>query len=85
MGQQPNQMMMMQGQRPQPGWAAFTELSKDYEVREISPTAESIDSAVKALVVLHAKDLSEKTLFAIDQFVIKGGRPHRSADRKSVV
>ena len=74
MGQEPNQMMMMQGQRPQPGWAAFTELAKDYEVREIAPTAESIDSDVKALVVLHAKDLSEKTLFAIDQFVIKGGR-----------
>ncbi|MBQ3096618.1 MAG: Gldg family protein [Kiritimatiellae bacterium] len=85
MGQQPNQMMMMQGQRPQPGWAAFTELSKDYEVREISPTAESIDSDVKALVVLHAKDLSEKTLFAIDQFVIKGGRLIACVDPFSVM
>ena len=84
-GQQPNQMMMMQGQRPQPGWAAFTELSKDYEVREISPTAESIDSDVKALVVLHAKDLSEKTLFAIDQFVIKGGRLIACVDPFSVM
>ena len=85
MGQQPNQMMMMQGQRPQPGWAAFMELSKDYEVREISPTAESIDSDVKALVVLHAKDLSEKTLFAIDQFVIKGGRLIACVDPFSVM
>ena len=85
MGQQPNQMMMMQGQRPQPGWAAFTELSKDYEVREISPTAESIDSDVKALVILHAKDLSEKTLFAIDQFVIKGGRLIACVDPFSVM
>ena len=85
MGQQPNQMMMMQGQRPQPGWAAFTELSKDYEVREIPPTAESIDSDVKALIVLHAKDLSEKTLFAIDQFVIKGGRLIACVDPFSVM
>ena len=85
MGQPPNQMMMLQGQRPQPGWAAFTELSKDYEVREISPTAESIDSDVKALVVLHAKDLSEKTLFAIDQFVIKGGRLIACVDPFSVM
>ena len=85
MGQQPNQMMMMQGQRPQPGWAAFTELSKDYEVREISPTTESIDSDVKALVILHAKDLSEKTLFAIDQFVIKGGRLIACVDPFSVM
>ncbi|MBR2981702.1 MAG: GldG family protein, partial [Kiritimatiellae bacterium] len=36
LGQQPNQMMMMQGMRPQPGWAAFTELQKDYDLREIS-------------------------------------------------
>lgn len=85
MGQQPNQMMMMQGQRPQPGWAAFTELAKDYEVREIPTTAEAIDSDVKALVVLHAKDLSEKTLFAIDQFVIKGGRLIACVDPFSVM
>ena len=77
-------MMMMQGQRPQPGWAAFTELAKDYEVREIAPTVESIDSDIKALVVLHAKDLSEKTLFAIDQFVIKGGRLIACVDPFSV-
>ena len=74
LGGQPDQMMMMQGQRPNPGWAAFTELAKDYDVREIATTAEKIDDDVKALVVLHAKDLSEKTLFAIDQFVIRGGR-----------
>ena len=85
MGQEPNQMMMMQGQRPQPGWAAFTELAKDYEVREIAPTVESIDSDIKALVVLHAKDLSEKTLFAIDQFVIKGGRLIACVDPFSIM
>ncbi len=85
MGQAPNQMMMMQGQRPQPGWAAFTELAKDYEVREIPATAESIDPDVKALVVLHAKDLSEKTLFAIDQFVVKGGRLIACVDPFSVM
>jgi ABC-type uncharacterized transport system involved in gliding motility auxiliary subunit/ABC-type transport system involved in cytochrome c biogenesis permease component len=85
MGQQPNQMMMMQGQRPQPGWAAFSELAKDYEVREIAPTAEKIDDDVKTLVLLHAKDLSEKTLFAIDQFVIKGGRLVACVDPFSVM
>ncbi len=73
LGQPQNPMMMQRRQQPQ-GWAAFTELKKDYEVREIETTTESIDNDVKALVVLHAKDLSEKTLFAIDQFVIRGGR-----------
>jgi ABC-type uncharacterized transport system involved in gliding motility auxiliary subunit len=85
LGQQMNQMMMMQGMRPQPGWAAFTELQKDYELREIPATAESIDADVKALIVLHAKDLSEKTLFAIDQFVLKGGRLIACVDPMSVM
>ena len=85
LGQQMNQMMMMQGMRPQPGWAAFTELQKDYELREIPVTAESIDADVKALIVLHAKDLSEKTLFAIDQFVLKGGRLIACVDPMSVM
>ena len=74
LGEQPNPMMMQQRQRPSRGWVAFSELKKDYDVREIAKDAESIDDDVKALVVLHPKNLSEKTLFAIDQFVIKGGR-----------
>ena len=73
LGEQPNPMMM-QRQRPSRGWIAFSELKKDYDVREIAKDAESIDDDVKTLVVVHPKDLSEKTLFAIDQFVIKGGR-----------
>ena len=85
LGGQPNQMMMMQRQQPEPGWAAFMELKKDYDVREIPADADKIDDDVKALVVLHAKDLSEKTLFAIDQFVIKGGRLIACVDPFSIM
>ena len=66
-------MMQMRRREPQ-GWDAFTELAKDYDVREVSPTAEEIDPSVKTLVVLHAKDLTDKTLYAIDQFVCRGGK-----------
>ena len=65
---------MMQMRRPPQGWAAFGELAKDYDVREVSPTVEEIDPAVKTLVVLHAKNLTDKTLYAIDQFVCRGGK-----------
>ena len=85
LGGQPDQMAMMQGRRPDPGWAAFTELAKDYDVRAVEPTAEKIDDDVKTLVVLHAKDLGEKTLFAIDQFVVKGGRLIACVDPFSVM
>ena len=74
LGDKPNPMMMQMRQRPSRGWIAFAELKKDYDVREIAKDAESIDDDVKTLIVVHPKDLSEKTLFAIDQFVIKGGR-----------
>ena len=86
LGQQMNPMMMqMQRQKPQQGWAAFTELTKDYDVREVPADTDKIDDDVKALVVLHAKDLSEKTLFAIDQFVIRGGRLIACCDPFSIM
>jgi len=68
----------------QPGWVAFAELAKDYDVRPIETDAEAIESDVKALVVLHAKDLSDKTLYAIDQFVLRGGRLIACVDPLSV-
>ncbi|MDR2849720.1 MAG: Gldg family protein [Verrucomicrobiota bacterium] len=75
LGAPQNPMMMMRRQQQQDqGWTAFRELRKDYTVREIAPDAEAIDGDVKALVVVHPKDLSDATLFAIDQFVLRGGR-----------
>jgi len=69
-----NPMMMMRRQPRDEGWTAFKDLRKDYTVREVKPDAEEIESDVKTLVVIHPKELSDKTLFAIDQFVLRGGR-----------
>ncbi len=74
LGGQMNPMMMQMGQRPPQGWAAFSELAKDYDVRTVEPDAEKIDDDVKTLVVVHPKNLSDKTLYAIDQFVLRGGK-----------
>ena len=65
--------MMRRRNEPQ-GWAALTELAKDYDVRTVAPDADKIPDEVKTLVLIHAKDLSDETLFAIDQFVLRGGR-----------
>ena len=83
-GGQMNPMMMQMGQRPPEGWAAFAELGKDYEVRTVATDAAEIDPEVKTLVVLHAKDLSDKTLYAIDQFVLRGGKLIACVDPFSV-
>ena len=74
LGGQMNPMMMQMGQRPPQGWAAFSELAKDYDVRTVEPDAEKIDDDIKTLVMVHAKNLSDKTLYAIDQFVLRGGK-----------
>ena len=84
LGGQANPMMMQMGQRPSAGWAAFGELAKDYDVRSVAADATEIDADVKALVVVHPKDLSDKTLYAIDQFVLRGGKLVACVDPFSV-
>ncbi len=68
--------MMMPGQPPPQAkaWMSFTDLRKDYDMREVDPNVESISDDISALVLVHPKQLAPKTRFAIDQFVLKGGR-----------
>ncbi|HRR32893.1 MAG TPA: Gldg family protein [Kiritimatiellia bacterium] len=74
LGAPQNPMMMMRRQQQDQGWTAFRELRKDYIVREIQSDVETIDADVKTLIVVHPKNLEDKALFAIDQFVLRGGR-----------
>jgi ABC-2 type transport system permease protein len=78
------QMMQMQGQQPKPAWSIIQQLRQQYEVSKIETTADEIKD-VDILMVIHPKKLSEKTLFAIDQFVLKGGRTMVFVDPYSVV
>ncbi len=80
------QMMRMQGQQPQQPWGIIETLKEKYEIKKIETDVNSIND-VDILMVVHPKDLPENTLFAIDQFVLNGGRtivcvdPHCLADR----
>ena len=62
------------GQAQGADWTAITLLKEFHEVREISSEAEAIDSQIDTLVVIHPKDLSELTQFAIEQFLLAGGK-----------
>ena len=85
LGTPPNPMMMQRGMPQNPGWMAFQDLRKDYTVREVPTEVEAIEQDIKALVVIHPKNLSSKTLFAIDQFVMRGGRLIVCVDPFSIV
>ncbi|MCJ7692822.1 MAG: GldG family protein [Sedimentisphaerales bacterium] len=67
------QMMQMQGQRPRPAWTFIEQLRNQYEVRTIGTDVEEVND-VDILLVIHPKELPEKTLFAIDQYILNGGR-----------
>jgi ABC-type uncharacterized transport system involved in gliding motility auxiliary subunit len=84
-----NPMMMRQmGQTPSEPWAFLGELKKDFTVREIPMTAATIDEDIHVLLVVHPRDISETTQYAIDQFVLRGGKllafldPHAYFDQK---
>jgi ABC-type uncharacterized transport system involved in gliding motility auxiliary subunit len=44
-----------------------------FDVRPLEPSATRIDPDVNVLVLVHPKDLSAATQFAIDQFALRGG------------
>ena len=67
------QMMRLQGREPRPSWVIVRDLKKRYDVQGIQTDTEEI-SGIDLLIIIHPKDLPEKTLFAIDQFLLKGGR-----------
>ena len=67
------QLMRMQGRLPKPAWTVVHHLQQQYRVTKVETDVEEIKD-VDILLVIHPKNLPEKTLFAIDQFVLKGGR-----------
>jgi ABC-type uncharacterized transport system involved in gliding motility auxiliary subunit len=69
-----NPMMMRMGQQGSEPWVFIGELKRDFDVRQVNMDVESIDPAIKVLLVIHPKDISDKAQFALDQFVLRGGR-----------
>jgi ABC-type uncharacterized transport system involved in gliding motility auxiliary subunit len=63
----------MQGLPSRPAWTIVNHLRQQYSVSKVESDAEEIKD-VDILLVIHPTNLSEKTLFAVDQFVLKGGR-----------
>lgn len=84
-GQQMNPMMMQMGRRGSPPWVFLSELQRDFSVKQIEMTADKIPDDVKALVVIHPKGISDAAQYAIDQFVLRGGKLIAFLDPLSVL
>ena len=59
--------------QPSLGWMVDRRLSERYEMRRLQPDPGAIDDDVNVLMVVHPKNIPEPTLYAIDQFVLRGG------------
>jgi ABC-type uncharacterized transport system involved in gliding motility auxiliary subunit len=67
-------MMPMEQQAGDQPWAIISELQRDFNVKEVEMTAEQIPDDIKVLMVIHPRTITETGQFAIDQFVLRGGR-----------
>jgi ABC-type uncharacterized transport system involved in gliding motility auxiliary subunit len=73
-GEPGNAMMQQMGQQGNAPWTLVGQLQQDFNVKQIGMDAEKIDDDVKVLVVIHPKGISDQTQYAIDQFVLRGGK-----------
>ena len=79
-----NPMMPQQGGAP---WIILDHIEQLLEVKTVERNAKEIPEDVNVLMIVHPKNLGDAMLYAIDQFVLRGGRvlvfvdPHSEADR----
>jgi ABC-type uncharacterized transport system involved in gliding motility auxiliary subunit len=70
----------MQGQfNPMTGqmgetWPILSQLEQLFTIRPLTTDLDHIDKDVDVLMIVHPKDFPPKTLYAIDQFVMRGGK-----------
>ncbi len=64
----------MTGGQPMEQQVFVNELRRDYTVKRVSASAEKIDDDVRVLVVVHPRGVGDATQYAIDQFVLRGGK-----------
>ncbi|MEM1184292.1 MAG: Gldg family protein [Planctomycetota bacterium] len=82
-GTPPNPMARTRGT---PEWQILPEIRTTLDLRRLETTVTEIPEDIDVLMLAHAKGLTDATLYAIDQFALKGGRvlafidPHAESD-----
>lgn len=67
-------------------WALIAQMRQLFEVKQLDVTTDLIDADVDILLVVHPKNITEPTQYAIDQYVMRGGKaiffvdPHSEVD-----
>ena len=69
--------------RMEPAWYSMTELKRSFELREIPADTPEIPADVKALLLINPVGLAPRALYAIDQYLLRGGRAAVFLDPRS--
>ena len=64
----------MQTQQPSSPWMVMEEIRQLFQIESLKPDVDQIPDKVSVLLLVHPKNLSEQTQYAIDQFVLRGGK-----------
>jgi ABC-type uncharacterized transport system involved in gliding motility auxiliary subunit len=64
----------MTKQQPTEPWVLGSELKRNFDVRQIAVDSKKIDDDIQVLLVIHPRNITEEGEYAIDQFVLRGGK-----------
>ena len=64
----------MQTRQPSQPWMVMEEIRQQFQIESLKAGIDQIPEKVSVLLLVHPKDLPEQTLYAIDQFVLRGGK-----------
>lgn len=55
-------------------WVIYQQMEQLFDLQEIPADTETLPDELDLLVLVHPKDLSDKLLYQVDQYVLQGGR-----------
>jgi ABC-type uncharacterized transport system involved in gliding motility auxiliary subunit len=55
-------------------WVLANELKREFDVKPVPMDAKEIDKDVTVLLLIHPRDIQPQTEYALDQFVLRGGK-----------
>lgn len=58
----------------QPAWTFYDQLQQRYQMRTLTPDLTQLDDDLDLLILIQPSGLTESALFAIDQYVLRGGK-----------
>lgn len=74
-----------------PPWVVYEQMDRLYDVRLLSESMDELSDELDLLVLVQPKELDEQALYAIDQYVMNGGKilvfvdPHAESDQSHMM